>query len=157
MSKKDLPIDIGDLELFQLGYVYKDIQKQIKIMEKIWNVPKFWFLGEADYEIINRGVESVVTLDIALSRYWGKQIELIQWISGEGIYKEFIEQGKEGLHHLSCMVDELDPYIELFKENGFEPLLTGVFVKQYVAYFDTIESLGFILEIQTTLKRKKKK
>jgi len=152
-----LPLNIGDLKIFQLGYVYKDIKKQAKLMEEVWGMPKFAFLGENTNEVIYRGVNSTYTTSICFSRYWGKQIELIEWISGEGIHKEFIDQGKEGFHHISCTVDDLDPYISDFEENGIEAAFIGSIGKQYFAYFDTTESLGFLVELQTTRKKKRRK
>jgi len=157
MNEDNLPLNIGDLEIFQLGYVYKDIEKQAALMEKIWGMPKFAMLGHNTNEVIYRGVNSTYTTSICFTRYWGKQIELIQPISGEGIHKEFIDEGNEGLHHISCIVDVLDPYIEDFEEAGVEAVFIGKIGKQYFAYFDTVESLGLFLELQTTLKRSKKK
>ncbi|TXT58595.1 MAG: hypothetical protein BAJALOKI2v1_340027 [Promethearchaeota archaeon] len=156
IEKDKSSLDIGDLEVFQFGYVYKDIRKQAKIMEKTWGIPEFMFLGEYTYEAIFRGINNTYTTNICFSRYWGKQIELIQWISGEGIHKEFIDDGSEGFHHISCMVDNLDPYIENFEENGIEAFHIGTIGKEYFAYFDTTDTLGIILELQTSLKRKKK-
>jgi hypothetical protein len=152
-----LPLNIGDLEIFQFGYVYKDIKKQAKLMEQVWGMPKFACLGENTNEVIYRGVNSTYTTSICFSRYWGKQIELIQWVSGEGIHKEFLDQGKEGFHHISCTVDDLDPYISDFEENGIEAAFIGSIGKQYFAYFDTTESLGFLVELQTTRKKKRRK
>ncbi len=158
MSDKNVrDMNIGDLEIFQLGYVYKDIEKQAKIMEEVWNMPKFAILPPNTNEVIYRGEKSTYTTQIAFTRYWGKQIELIQWVSGEGIHKEFLDSGNEGFQHVSCMVDDLDAYIELFKENGIEPVFIGSIGKQHFAYFDTEESLGFLLELQMTKKRERKK
>ncbi|MEJ2252005.1 MAG: VOC family protein [Candidatus Lokiarchaeota archaeon] len=157
MSESNLPLNIGDLKVFQYGYVYKDIKKQAEIMEKLWGMPKFALLGNNTGEVIYRGVNSTYSTSICFSRYWGKQIELIQWISGEGIHKEFIDKGKEGFHHVSCIVDNLDPYINDFEERDIEAVFIGNIGKQYFAYFDTVNSLGFFLELQTTLRRKTKK
>ncbi|GAH96625.1 unnamed protein product, partial [marine sediment metagenome] len=39
----------------------------------------------------------------------------IQLIEGESIYKEFLDQGREGLHHISLFVEDIDSYIEYFE------------------------------------------
>ena len=156
MSDKDF-LNIGNLEIFQLGYVYKDIDKQAKIMEKMWGMPKFAELGENTNEIIYRGKKSTYTTKIAMSRYFGKQIELIEWVSGEGIHKEFLDNGNEGFQHISCMVEDLDAYIDSFTKNNMEPVFIGSIGKQHFAYFDTKDSLGFLIELQETKKRRRKK
>ncbi len=155
-DQKLLDMNIGDLEIFQLGYVYKDVEKQAKIMEQVWGMPKFAILPDNKNEVIYRGKKSVYTTRIAFTRYWGKQIELIQPISGEGIHQEFLDNGHEGLQHISCMVEDLDSYIELFKKNNIEAVFSGNIGKQYFSYFDTTDSLGFLLELQMTKKRSRK-
>jgi hypothetical protein len=149
-------LKIGDLEIIQLGYVYKDIKKQAEIMEKVWGMPKFGFLPDTTSEVIYRGEKLTVTSRIALSRCFGKQIELIQPISGKGIHQEFLDNGHEGLQHLSCMVEDLDPYLDLFKKQNIEPILIGQLATQYVVYFDTKDTLGIMLELQMIRKKKRK-
>ncbi|MBD3194723.1 MAG: hypothetical protein GF317_06695 [Candidatus Lokiarchaeota archaeon] len=158
MSKiEEETINIGDLEIFQLGYVYRDIEKHAKIMEEVWGMPKFTFLEENTNEVIYRGKDSTYTTRIAFSRYFGKQIEIIEWISGEGIHKEFLDKGKEGFQHISCMVNGLDDYIESFEKKGIEAAFIGSIGKQHFAYFDTEETLGYIVELQETRKRRRKR
>lgn len=156
--EKELNMNIGDLEIFQLGYVYKDIKKQAKIMEELWNMPKFAILPPQTNEVIYRGEKSTYTTQIAFTRYFGKQIELIEWVSGEGIHKEFLDNGNEGFQHVSCFVDDVDAYIKLFKQHDIDAVFIGSIGKQYFAYFDTEDSLGFIIELQMTRgKRQKRK
>ncbi len=112
--------DIGNLKIFQLGYVYKDAEKQAKIMESQWGMAPFAFMDH--------------TYDI-----------------------EFLEKGREGLQHVSCMVNGLDSYIEALKQKGIDVIQSDIIGKQYWAYFDTENTLGIMLELQETLKRKKKK
>lgn len=148
---------VGELEVFQFGYVYTDIEKQAKMMEELWGMPKFAVLPPNTAEVIYRGMNSTYTTKIAFSRYFGKQIELIQWISGEGIHKEFLDNGNEGFQHISCMVEDLDKYVQKLGQKGLEPIHLGHIGKQHFAYFDTEDSLGFLLELQSTKKKKRKK
>jgi hypothetical protein len=152
-EQNQFTIDIGDLEIFQLGYVYNDVKKQAKIMEKVWNMPKFAIIPENINEVIFHGKKSRYTTRIAFSRYFGKQIELIQPLSGEGVHQEFLDNGNEGFQHVSCKVEDVDAYIELFEEQGIEAVFIGRISRQYFAYFDTQDTLGFLLELQMTKKR----
>jgi hypothetical protein len=54
-----------------------------------------------------RGKETEITIKIGFSRNFNVQIELIQLIEGECIYKEFLDQGKEGFQHISCSVENI--------------------------------------------------
>ena len=154
---EEFKINFGNLKVAQLGFVYKDIEKQAKIFETLFNVPKFAVLPETTDIVKYRGKDGEVNTKIAISRQFGSQIELIQHISGDCIYKEFLDQGREGLHHISLFIENIEAYIEYFEKQGLEMIYSGSLGKQVYAYFDTEEMLGMLLEVQETRKRRKKK
>ncbi len=156
MSEK-FGIDLRNLKIDQLGYVYKDIEKQAKIMEQVFNMPKFTFLPPSSQKIKYRGKDSEIVVKIAMSRFFNLQIELIEWIEGDCIYKEFLDQGKEGLQHISLFVDDLDKYVNYLKDLGFEIAHEGNIGNRYFYYFDTNNVLGFMLEVQASISRRRKK
>ncbi len=95
--------------------------------------------------------------DLAIARFFNTQLELIQWNSGDCLYKEFLDEGREGLHHISLFVQDLEKYKEGFKAMGIEELQSGAIGRQHWAYFDTVESFGTIIEVQATYSRRKKR
>jgi len=149
--------NLGNLKINQLGYVYRDIEKQIKIMESIYGCPKFATFENKDNIFKYRGKDSKFSTRLAISRLFNTQIELIQLIDGECIFKEFIDSGREGLHHFGIFVENLESYIQEFKKKGIEVVHAGQTGNQKVAYVNTEKSFGIYLEFQQTLKRKKKK
>jgi len=153
---EEFKINFGNLKVAQLGFVYKDIEKQAKIFETLFNVPKFAIIPETTEIVKYRGKEVEVHIKLAISRQFKAQIELIQHISGECIYKEFLDQGREGLHHISLFIENIEAYIEYFEKQGLEMIYSGSLGKQVYAYFDTEDTLGMLLEIQETRKRRKK-
>ena len=150
--------NLKDLKIDQFSYVYKDIKKQTKVMEELYDVSSFALMENITHQDATfHGKESNIVIDYAFSRLFNLQIELQQWKSGDCLFKEFIEQGKEGLHSIGIYVDDLDAYIEEFKKRGIEVIQTGQVGKQKFAYLDTEKTFGFLLEISTTVKRCKKK
>ena len=138
----------GSQKVMQLGYVFKDIKKQAKIMESLLGIPPFAFSeGEAG-PIVYRGKESVVHVSLSISRYFNTQLELIQWNSGECLYKEFLDQGREGLHHISLFVQDLAKYMEEIRKMGIEIIQSGETGPSHWAYLDTEETFGVIIEVQ---------
>lgn len=155
--KNPLNINLSNLKVEQYGYVYKDIEKQAKIMESTYGIPKFALLEYEDYPIEYRGKETKISTNFAISHFFNTQIELIELVKGDCIYREFLDAGREGFQHVSFFIEELDSYIDLFKKNGFEVIHYGQIGKQRFAYFDTEETFGLLLEFQETVKRKRKK
>jgi len=149
-------INLRNHKIDQLGYVYKDAEKQAKIMETTFGIPKFAFL-EGKNPINYRGKELEYSVKIGISRWLGTQIELIQPLEGQSSHTEFLEKGREGLQHISLFVEDIDPYIEDFKKKGFQIIQSGQIGKQKFVYFDTEEAFGLIIEFQMTVKRKRKK
>ncbi|MFX1529621.1 MAG: VOC family protein [Promethearchaeota archaeon] len=146
-----LPFGLSDFKVEQLGFVYKDIRKQAKIMESFFGIPKFTILGPLEMEITYRGKQTKWTASGAFGRLFNNvEIELIQVYGGECIHKEFLDQGKEGFHHIRSSVDDLDTVIEKFKEVGISVLQKGTIIASTYAYMDTEAILGTILEFSAT-------
>jgi len=150
-------LNLGNLKIEQLSYVYKDVKKQAKIMEDLYGIPTFAQMENITHKnAIFRGKEVTITVDYAFSRFFNTQIELQQWKAGDSLFKEFLDQGKEGLHSVGTYVEDLQLYIDEFKKKGIEILQSGQIGKQWFAYFDTEKTFGILLECQQTVKRRKK-
>ena len=154
---ENFKINLGSLKVDQLGFIFKDIEKQAAIMENILGLSKFILTSPIAHPIQFRGKESLVTSQIAISRLGSTQIELIKWIDGECSYKEFLDQGKEGLHHFAVYVDDTDSYLEEFKKNGIGILQSGHVLNVRFTYLDTEEKFGCILELLEQISRRKRK
>jgi hypothetical protein len=138
----------GSQKVMQLGYVFKDIKKQAMLMESLFGIPPFAFSEGEPETVVYRGKESVVHMSLSISRYFNMQLELLQWNSGECLYKEFLDQGREGLHHISLFVQDLDKYIEEINKMGIEIIQSGVTGPSHWVYLDTEETFGIIIEVQ---------
>ena len=116
---EDFSIKYGNLKVDQFGYVYKDVEKQAKLMETFFGVPKFTFIGPIELDTIYRGKATKFTVKSAFGRLFDNtELELIEIVDGESIHTEFLDQGREGLHHVSFNVNNLSNLIELFKNQG---------------------------------------
>lgn len=149
-------IDLSNFKIEQFGYVYKDIEKQARIMESKFNMPKFNILPPFTGSINYRGKKTEITVKLGFSRNFNLQIEFIQLIEGECAYKEFLDQGKEGLQHISFYTENTESYIEHFTKLGYEVVQSGVVPGGRIfAYFDTEDALGIMLEMQGPKRRRK--
>ena len=155
---QNFKFNLGNLKIDQMSFLYKDIKKQAKKMEQMYSIPTFAQMENITHqEATFHGKEVTIILDYAFSRLLNVQIELQQWKSGDCLFKEFIDQGKEGLHSIGVYVEDLDAYIDEFKKRGIEVLQTGQIGKQKFVYLDTKQTFGVLLEISTTVKRRRKK
>src|SRR5699024_6686278 len=74
---------------------------------------------------------------------------LIQPLEGPSIYKDFLEEYGEGMHHIACMgTDEnYKDDLERFKKLGFDISMNGWIEDIQYFYLDTESKLKMIVEI----------
>jgi catechol 2,3-dioxygenase-like lactoylglutathione lyase family enzyme len=61
---------------------------------------------------------------------------------------DYLQEGKEGLHHLGIYTKNIEPILDHYKNNlGIEVIQRGKAGKVNFFYLDTREVLGFYLEL----------
>lgn len=150
--------DLNNFKVEQLGFVYKDIKKQAAIMETFFGIQKFNILGPIEMQITYRGKETKWTAYGGFGRLFNDvEVELIQFENGESIHKEFLDQGREGLHHVRYDVQDIQAVVKKFEEEGIDVLQTGKIVGLTYAYMDTEDILGIIIEFAATKRGRRRK
>jgi len=69
-----------------------------------------------------RGKTADAELQIMFGRSGDLEIEFIEWRGGESPHSEFIQQGREGMHHLRFRVADTDAWIEKLASVGYAPI-----------------------------------
>jgi catechol 2,3-dioxygenase-like lactoylglutathione lyase family enzyme len=114
-------------------------------------VPEFFVFHDIKFaEVTYRGVPASCRVSVATGYSGSLQIEIVEPISGEGAYSEFLESGREGLHHVATLVDDFDAAMERVRSSGQTVIQTGVIGDERAirfAYVDTQDALGIVTEI----------
>ena len=73
---------------------------------------------------------------IALAQVGAVQLELVQPVEGPSIYRDWLEEHGEGLHHMNFLVDDVDQAVAALAELGFPSMQSGRFgpPEQHGAY-----------------------
>ncbi len=74
------------------------------------------------------------------------QLELIQPLSTDNIFGEFLAKQGEGIHHIQFASDDIDETIHMMKKNGIATLLSGRYADGGFAFFDTSKPLKITCE-----------
>jgi 4-hydroxyphenylpyruvate dioxygenase-like putative hemolysin len=105
----------------QIGFVVKNLDDWVQRYDAIFG--PFSLMDESQVSAATfRGKETDTSLKIAFGRSGDVEIEFIEWCSGEGPHSEFIQSGREGLHHLRFRVEDVDHWIEKLRSTGYEPI-----------------------------------
>jgi methylmalonyl-CoA/ethylmalonyl-CoA epimerase len=141
------------LEISQVAVVCEDLQKTMEQYTKLlgwgpWNVYRHEPPRLHDTEL--RGKPTDYTMLGAETRVGEMGFELLQPIEGPSIYKEWLEQRGEGLHHVAVMLHDFDESAQLkqnFAQIGSRVVMAGRIGETIEFYYlDTEPSLKIVLE-----------
>ncbi len=119
----------------QVGFVYKDIEAAIAKYEPLFG--PFMRMNPGPYDYVFRGQPEQAEVKLAFGKSGDIEIELIEWVSGGTPHKEFIDAGREGMHHLRFIVDDLQTIIDRAKPFAYEPIWRADFAPGLaVAYME---------------------
>jgi catechol 2,3-dioxygenase-like lactoylglutathione lyase family enzyme len=137
----------------QIAFVVKDRDKTMSFYSSTFGIGP-WRVAELEYpEIIVRGQKSAYRVGLA-SVPWGyADLCLVQPLSGKSLYSEFLEEGKEGLHHLAFDLTKegKEQALADLKEVGIEVIQGAVSrfgTGSSFAYLDTDKTGGAIVELR---------
>ena len=141
------------LMISQIAVVTNDLQKTMEQYTKLlgwgpWSV--FRHEPPRLHDTVVRGKPTDYTMLGAETHVGDMGFELLQPLEGPSIYKEWLEQHGEGLHHVAVMLHDFDESTELkkkFDEIGSSVLMGGR-IGETIEFFylDTEPSLKIILE-----------
>ena len=77
------------------------------------------------YDHIYHGKPAWARAKIAQAQVGAVQLELYQPIEGDSIYRDFLMERGEGMHHISFFVDNADETAEELVKEGFPSLESG--------------------------------
>ena len=151
---QQLPPIVKVSELFQVGIVVRDLEKSKKDYERLLGIESWREFemnpGEVDMTYHGKPVDH--SFKAAFTMLGPLMIELLEPLEGEGIYKDFLEEHGEGIHHLGHVrVDNLDEALAALEKAGYPCIETGGDSAGFHtwAYVDTTKTLGFILELSS--------
>jgi catechol 2,3-dioxygenase-like lactoylglutathione lyase family enzyme len=112
----------------QIALVVEDLEKTA---ENYWNL-----LGIGPWEIYEWGNPLVFDRKyngrpawgrerIAVTDVGGVQLELCQPVMGESVYRDFLDEHGEGLHHVNFFADDVDKAADILVAQGFRSLQSG--------------------------------
>ena len=144
------PAKINVSRLIQACILVKDVQQTI---EDYWNTFGIgpWEVFEHGEPIIHdltyRGKPGSFSHKVAFTMVGPAQLELIEPVSGQNIYSDFIAEHGEGLHHLQFRSPRVSETTCLMEAAGFPVLMEGLVDGGAFAYYDTVEVLKCIWEV----------
>jgi methylmalonyl-CoA/ethylmalonyl-CoA epimerase len=111
---------IGLPPLEQVGYVFRDVAAAMKLYEPLFG--PFALMDAVVEGALYRGKPADVSMKVATAMSGDVEIELIQILWGRSPHQEFIDRGREGMHHVRFRADDCERWIEKMAPLGYEPI-----------------------------------
>jgi methylmalonyl-CoA/ethylmalonyl-CoA epimerase len=149
-----LTTNIKVSELFQVGIVVRDLDESLKRYKTLLGIESWemFEINSSTYQFTYHGKPVEHSFRAAFTMLGHLMIELLEPLEGDGIYRDFLNEHGEGIHHLGHVrVDDLDKAVRELEEAGFPCIETGGTRIDFHswAYVDTTSALGYILELST--------
>jgi hypothetical protein len=144
---------MGRADIGQIGLVVRNLEAAMESYWRTtgigpWNV---YTTGAPPLNCTYHGHSANYKVRLATARWGSVQMELIEYISGDTIHRDFLASGREGVEHFGIYVMDLEKALRPYQDMGVGILqqADGLGIKgdgRY-AYLDTESSLGTILEL----------
>lgn len=141
-----------------IGVVVNSIEAALEKMKAIavfddYNIVDFppKQLNREEVQLFYHGEKKWYTARFCFIPMGNTEIELIEPLEGESVWKDFLREKGEGIHHLKYEVESLNEAMDFFKSKGIACTQYGSAVGKNLgktwAYFDTTKELGYVIEI----------
>lgn len=143
-------------DYMHIGVIVRNIEETIKSMENIFELGSYRINpfppeGETYVQLMYHGSKGDFSARFCFIEMAGKEIELIEPVSGESLWKDFLEDHGEGIHHLKFEVESINETLSFFKSLNIKCTQYGSAVGpnsgKTWAYFDTYDRFGYVIEV----------
>ena len=138
---------------FQVSYVVRDLEAAHQWLKRVMGVKHFGVteveMGpEMNFQMRGKPAHCRIKLSVGRLGPDGEQeIEVIQPISTDSIYQEFLDTKGPGIHHVACLVPDYQKEAKRFLDAGLKPIIEGTIGTGHFAYFDCNALWGSFVEI----------
>lgn len=141
------------LNLAQIAWVVKDIMVTKRFFEDVMGISNFTdvvTIRAKEFEATYYGKRSDAESLVSQAYSGGTFIELIQPISGNSIFQDYLDKNPAGgIQHIaySMPVAKLDKVISEFADKGFPVISSFNHPIAKIVFFDTYKEIGVMTEI----------
>jgi methylmalonyl-CoA/ethylmalonyl-CoA epimerase len=141
-------------DLVQIGVVVRDLDRVRQVLSAVFGLGPFRTItypppGRASLETFYHGQPGDFVYRLAFTELGPVELELIQPLEGDSVWKDFLEQHGEGIHHIRFNVPDVEAVIEYLKKQGIGVAQRGAGLRPGTnfAVLDTEGKVGFAIEI----------
>lgn len=116
--------------IFQLAWVVSDIAAAEKELTSTYGVQSWLRIPDVAFTpdtCTYRGSPADYTIHVSLGYAGGQQLELIEPVTGDNLYTEFLTSHGPGLHHVAWIPEDFDETVAQLRADGVDIVQSGEF------------------------------
>ena len=136
-------------KITQVGFVIRNLEEVMKNYCDILGIGPWDIYESRSLKHVftaNNGRKADLDIRTATAVIGDVQLELIQPLSTDSIFGDFLARQGEGIHHIQFASDGIDETVHMMKEKGIATLLSGRYGDGSFAFFDTGKALKVTFE-----------
>jgi len=142
----------GNNIVCQVGLLVNDIEAAARRYCEVFGVempPIIETPGYAISKTTYHGEPSDATAKLAFFSFGQVQIELIEPDAQSSVWRDYLDEHGEGVHHIAFQVEDTDRTVEHLKEHRIDVLQQGLYsdASGMYTYVDSVPMLGVMLEL----------
>ncbi len=134
-------------DVSHIGVVTKNLDKTMRELEDLYGLKPFLVMEPGYVNTYIRGKSADFKLKSAFYQSGQVIFEVISVLEGDTIYGDWLREKGEGLHHLGYDIEDMEKWIDYYKERGIGVLQSGERPGVKWAYLDTLTYTGVIVEL----------
>ena len=135
----------------QIGIVVEDLKAAVDRMRLVYQAEPDWQAETPETERYYFGKPGNFRCRMAFYTFANVDLELMEPLEGESMWKDFLRTGRRGLHHIRYDVEDLDTVIAAFQAEGVAVGMSGLAAGRNAgrrwACMDTERQLGYVIEL----------
>jgi methylmalonyl-CoA/ethylmalonyl-CoA epimerase len=146
-KKLQTPIALQESHnVVQIGILVKNVEETAKKLQDL-GIGQFEIFEPPFRDKTLYGKPEDFKIKIGLAKSGGIQIELMEIISGNTIYHDYLKRKGYGLHHIGVETSNMDESLNEMRKKGFIVSQSGNRPGVKFAYLDTEDQLDVIFEL----------
>jgi hypothetical protein len=137
----------------QIGIVVPHLEAAIEEFQRLTSLRpwKIYTNSAPPLKCYYHGKTVSYKVRVAIARSAQMQVELIEYIEGDSLHRDFLAAGRQGLEHIGLFVKDLDIAVKPYVDQGIQVIQQvdglGQSKDGRYAYLDTEKTLGTIIEL----------
>jgi methylmalonyl-CoA/ethylmalonyl-CoA epimerase len=138
----------------QVGVVVKDLERSIRYLTEVFGIGPFRTIDwppadRTDLQRLYHGQPGNFTARMAFADLGSVELELIQPVTGESVWADFLEEHGQGIHHIRFNTFDMEPLVQYLAGHaiGVSQMGSGLRPGTQWACFDTEDKVGFVIEV----------